>query len=135
MNRRLYKVNESLREAVSEAVERDVKDPRLGFVTITGVETSPDLRDARVFVSVLGDESRREETLQALRSAHSVLQARIAARVRLKRTPKLQFVYDDTTDRALHINELLRIEADELAARRAAGPDRGPAEDKSEPRG
>lgn len=123
MNRRLYKVNESLREVVSEAIEREVKDPRLGFVTVTGVETSPDLREARVYVSVLGDQRQRDETLAALQSAHGVLQARVAARVRLKRTPRLTFLYDDTIDRALHIDDLLRMEAAELAAVRGAEDD------------
>lgn len=128
MNRRLYKVNESLRGVVSEAIDREVKDPRLGFVTVTGVETSPDLREARVYVSVLGDQTQRDETLAALQSAHGLLQARVAARIRLKRTPRLTFLYDDTTDRAMHIDDLLRIEAEELAAVRGtqdvdAGPD------------
>jgi len=123
VNRRLYKVNESLREVVSEAIEREVKDPRLGFVTVTGVETSPDLREARVYVSVLGDQRQRDETLAALQSAHGVLQARVAARVRLKRTPRLTFLYDDTIDRALHIDDLLRMEAAELAAVRGAEDD------------
>lgn len=116
MNRRLYKVNESLREVVSEAIDREVKDPRLGFVTVTGVETSPDLREARVYVSVLGDQAQRDETLAALQSAHGLLQARVAARIRLKRTPRLTFLYDDTTDRAMHIDDLLRRQAEELAA-------------------
>lgn len=123
MNRRLYKVNESLREVVSEAIERDVKDPRLGFVTVTGVVTSPDLREARVFVSVLGDEQQRQDSLTALQAAHGAIQARVATRIRLKRTPRLAFVYDDTTDRALHINELLRQEAQELAARTSTDRD------------
>jgi ribosome-binding factor A len=116
VNRRLYKVNESLREVVSEAIDREVKDPRLGFVTVTGVETSPDLREARVYVSVLGDQAQRDETLAALQSAHGLLQARVAARIRLKRTPRLTFLYDDTTDRAMHIDDLLRRQAEELAA-------------------
>jgi len=116
VNRRLYKVNESLREVVSEAIDREVKDPRLGFVTVTGVETSPDLREARVYVSVLGDQAQRDETLAALQSAHGLLQARVAARIRLKRTPRLTFLYDDTIDRAMHIDDLLRRQAEELAA-------------------
>lgn len=144
MNRRLYKVNESLREVVSEAIDREVKDPRLGFVTVTGVETSPDLREARVYVSVLGDQAQRDETLAALQSAHGLLQARVAARIRLKRTPRLTFLYDDTTDRAMHIDDLLRRQAEELAAVRGdrdadsgsdtvdgndTGPDEGAARD------
>jgi ribosome-binding factor A len=115
MSRRLYRVNEAIREVVSQAIETDVKDPRLGFVTVTGVETTPDLRQARVFVSVLGDEVQRAESLDALQASHGVLQRAFASRVRLKRTPKLEFLYDPTTDNALHINALLAEEEARLA--------------------
>lgn len=115
MGRRLYRVNEAVREVVSQAIETDVKDPRLGFVTVTGVETTPDLRQARVYVSVLGDEAQRDASLEALRSSHGVLQQAVATRVRLKRTPKLEFLYDPTTDNALHINALLADEEARIA--------------------
>jgi ribosome-binding factor A len=115
MSRRLYRVNEAVREVVSQAIETEVKDPRLGFVTVTGVETTPDLRQARVYVSVLGDEAQRADSLEALRSSHGVLQRAFAARVRLKRTPKLEFAYDPTTDNALHINALLAEEEGRIA--------------------
>jgi ribosome-binding factor A len=115
MSRRLYRVNEAVREVVSQAIETEVKDPRLGFVTVTGVETTPDLRQARVFVSVLGDETRRAETLEALRAAHGMLQRAVADHVRLKRTPRLEFLYDSTTDNALHINELLAAEEAQIS--------------------
>jgi ribosome-binding factor A len=76
-------------------------------VTVTGVKTSPDLRHARVYVSVLGDESVREATLAGLQSAHGFLQGRIAAQLTLKRTPALTFEHDDTVERAMRISRLL----------------------------
>ncbi|HXR61658.1 MAG TPA: 30S ribosome-binding factor RbfA [Solirubrobacterales bacterium] len=104
---RLRRINEVLREVVGAAVAGDLNDPRIGFVTVTSVETSPDLRTAKVFVSVLGDEEEREATLQGLRSSHGVLQSRIAAETRMKRTPTLTFHYDDTVEKSVRISELL----------------------------
>src|SRR5438309_11450951 len=88
MPERMRRVNESIRQVLSEGVVQ-LKDPRIGFVTITGVETSQDLRHARVFVSVLGAERKRRQSLTGLQAAHSVMQARIARKLRLKRTPQL----------------------------------------------
>jgi ribosome-binding factor A len=103
---RMRRVNEAVRQVLSEAVgER--KDPRIGFVTVTGVETSPDLRQAHVFVSVLGSERKREATLAGLAAAHGVLQARIASELRLKRTPQLAFEYDPTVERGLRVSQLI----------------------------
>ena len=107
---RMRRVNESIRQVLSEAVGR-LKDPRIGFVTITGVETSSDLRHARVFVSVLGTERRRTETLAGLQAAHSVLQAQLARELRLKRTPQLAFEYDPSVERGVRMTKLI----DELA--------------------
>jgi ribosome-binding factor A len=102
----MRRVDEALREVVAAAVS-ELSDPRLGFVTVTGVETSPDLRTAKVFVSVLGDETERAATLDALRSSHGVLQSRIAAETRMKRTPTLTFHYDDTIEKGVRISKLL----------------------------
>jgi ribosome-binding factor A len=110
MSDRMRRVNEAVREVISEGVG-DLKDPRVGFVTITGVETSPDLRQAKVFVSVLGTESKREKTLAGLTAAHGVLQARLARELRLKRTPQLTFEYDPTVERGVRMTQLI----DELA--------------------
>jgi len=104
----MRRVDEALREVLSDAVTRELKDPRVGFVTVTDVKTSPDLRHARVYVSVLGDAVVREASLAGLRSAHGFLQARIAASVRLKHTPQLDFHYDDTTEKAFALERLLR---------------------------
>jgi len=106
----MRRVNEAVREVVSEAVG-ELKDPRIGFVTVTGVETTPDLRQARVFVSVLGSEAKRRKTLAGLAAAHGVLQARVARELRLKRTPQLAFEYDPTVERGVRMTKLI----DELA--------------------
>jgi ribosome-binding factor A len=103
----MRRVDEAIREVLGDAVSGDLKDPRVGFVTVTDVRTSADLRHARVYVSVLGDEARREASLQGLRSAHGFLQARIARELRLKRTPTLVFSYDETTDRAMRVDALI----------------------------
>jgi ribosome-binding factor A len=104
---RMRRVDEAVRAVLSDAIASDVKDPRVGFVTVTGVKTSPDLRHARVFVSVLGDEPEREATMAGLRSAHGFLQRRVAAELTLKHTPALTFLYDDSVDRGMRITELL----------------------------
>ncbi len=112
MTERMRRVNEAVREVLSEAVG-ELKDPRIGFVTVTGVETSADLRHATVFVSVLGAESKREQTLAGLAAAHGVLQAQIARELRMKRTPQLTFEYDPTVERGVRMTQLI----DELAPR------------------
>jgi len=109
----MRRINEVLREVVGAAVAGELNDPRIGFVTVTSVETSPDLRTAKVFVSVLGDEEEREATLEGLRSAHGLIQSRIAGETRMKRTPKLTFHYDDTVERGVRITELLEGEDEE----------------------
>jgi ribosome-binding factor A len=113
MGRRLLKVNEAVREVLSTVIAEGLKDPRIGFVTVTSVQTSADLRHAKVFVSVLGGEREREQTLAGLRSSHGYLQERVAAAMRLKRTPQLEFLYDGSVDHGMRIQELLqRYEAE-----------------------
>ena len=104
---RMRRVDEAMRTVLSDAIAKDLQDPRVGFVTVTGVKTSPDLRHARVFVSILGDLNAREESLTGLRSAHGFLQARVAAELRLKHTPTLTFQYDESVDRGMRISRLL----------------------------
>lgn len=106
----MRRINEVLREVVGAAIAGDLSDPRIGFVTVTAVETSPDLRTAKVYVSVLGDAEQREDTLSALRSSHGVIQSRIAAETRMKRTPTLTFHYDDTIEQGVRISQLLEDE-------------------------
>jgi ribosome-binding factor A len=104
---RMRRVDEAIRQVIGDAVAGELKDPRVGFVTVTDVRTSADLSHARVYVSVLGDAEQRGVSLDGLRSAHGFLQARLAAELRLKRTPTLEFSYDDTTDRALRVDALI----------------------------
>ena len=104
---RMRRVNEAVREVISARIAEGFSDPRIGFVTLTSVETSPDLRMARVYVSVLGDETARADTLAGLESAHGILQQAIATELRMKRTPTLQFVFDESIDRGMRISELL----------------------------
>lgn len=108
---RMRRVDEAMREVLSGAITTELKDPRVGFVTVTAVETSPDLRHARVFVSVLGEDAVRRRSLDGLRSAHGYLQRRVAAELRLKHTPTLDFAYDDTADRGERISRLLERES------------------------
>ncbi len=110
---RMRRVDEAVREVLSDAIAHEVKDPRVGFVTVTAVETAADLRRARVFVSVLGDEKVRGRSLDGLASAHGVLQRAVARELRLKHTPALEFLYDDTSDRGMRIAELIDREAPE----------------------
>jgi ribosome-binding factor A len=94
------------REVVGAAIS-ELSDPRIGFVTVTSLETSPDLRAAKVYVSVLGSEQEQEETMTGLSSSHGVLQAKIAAETRMKRTPTLSFHYDETVEQGMRISRLL----------------------------
>jgi ribosome-binding factor A len=104
---RMRRVDEAVRAVLSDAIAKDLQDPRVGFVTVTGVKTSPDLRHARVYVSVLGDEHTRAASLEGLRSAHGFLQGVLASELPLKHTPTLTFEYDESVDRGMRITELL----------------------------
>lgn len=104
---RMRRVNELLREVIGEGISTELEDPRIGFVTVTSVETSADLRSARVYVSVLGGEDERNASLAGLRSSHGILQATIAREMRLKRTPTLTFHYDDSPERGVRMSRLL----------------------------
>ena len=106
----MRRVNESVRQVLSEAIGQ-LKDPRIGFVTVTGVQTSADLRHARVYLSVLGAERKRAQTLAGLEAARSMLQAQLGRELRLKRTPQLAFEYDPSVERGVRMTKLI----DELA--------------------
>jgi len=109
---RMRRVDEAVRAVLSDAIATDLKDPRVGFVTVTGVKTSPDLRHARVYVSVLGDEQVRQDSLDGLRSAHGFLQGTLAVQLKLKHTPTLDFKYDESVDRGMRISRLLEETGD-----------------------
>jgi ribosome-binding factor A len=119
----MRRVNESVRAVVAEAVG-DLKDPRIGLVTVTRVDVTPDLSEARVYVSVLGNEKKRQATLAGLESARGVLQSRINRELSLRKTPTLSFAYDDSVERGVRMSALI----DELAAEL---PER-PSEDEAD---
>jgi ribosome-binding factor A len=109
----MRRVNEALREVLSEGIAT-LKDPRIGFVTVTGVDTSPDLSHATVYVSVLGSERKREASMAGLQSSHGVLQTLVNRELRLKRTPQLTFQYDPTVERGVRLSRLIdELNADE----------------------
>jgi ribosome-binding factor A len=110
MSERMRRVNESVRQVLAEALP-DLKDPRIGLVTITGVVTSADLRIATVYVSVLGNARKRRSTLAGLEAAHGLLQGQLARQLRMKRTPQLSFEYDLSVERGVRMTRLI----DELA--------------------
>ena len=104
---RVRRVNESLREVIAGEVAR-LKDPGLGFITITGVSVSPDLRAARVYYSVLGDESEKESTQSALDRAAPRVQGVVGREVRLRYNPRLEFVFDESVEQGLRMERLLQ---------------------------
>jgi ribosome-binding factor A len=117
---RMRRVNEAIREVVSAHISEDLSDPRIGFVTVTAVDTSPDLRHARVYVTVLGDEHARTAALDGLDSSRGFLQAQVGSELTMKRTPTLEFRYDESTDRGIRVSRLI----DEAAPRdRPTGDD------------
>lgn len=104
---RMRRVNEAVREVVAETIADELVDePELGFVTVTDVETSPDLRHAKIFVTVLEPELR-DSSLALLGDEAPMIQAEINSQLRLKRTPTLRFIYDETGDKAERVNRLL----------------------------
>src|SRR2546421_11497924 len=103
MTDRMRRVNESVRQVLAEAM-LELKDPRIGLVTVTGVDTAPDLRHATVYVSVLGSAKRRKASLVGLEAAHGLLQSRLARELRVKRTPQLAFQYDPSGERGVRVS-------------------------------
>lgn len=104
---RMRRVNEVIREVVGAAIAGELQDPRIGFVTVTAVDTSPDLRTAQVHVSVLGSEEDKETSMEGLRAAQGVIQRSLGGQLHMKRTPTLRFVYDDSIERADRLNRLM----------------------------
>jgi ribosome-binding factor A len=128
---RARKLADRVREIVAETLEMRIKDPRLGFITITDARVTPDLREATVFYTVYGDEEARASTAAALESAKGVLRSEVGRQTGIKHTPSLAFVLDAVPDTARHIDELLRaaaesdaeVHAQATGARYAGDPD------------
>jgi ribosome-binding factor A len=125
-NFRLERVNAIIKEILSEIVLKDIKDPRLGLVTIVSVSVAADLGAAKVHFSVLGDEGQRAESLRILRGAGGFMRHAIARELEIKVAPELRWVYDDSLDRAFRIAEVLREDASHPAAEESAGPEDAP---------
>ena len=108
MSRRTERLNHLIREEISQLLQRQVKDPRLsGFITVTQVSTSPDLRHAKIFISIMGNEEEKREALEALAIASGFLRKELGMRLRLRRSPELSFHYDDSIDQGAHLLQLI----------------------------
>ena len=137
---RVRKVADRIRVIVAEMLERRIKDPRLGFVTITDVRVTGDLHDATIFYTVFGDEAEREASAAALESAKGLIRSEVGRQLGMRHVPTLEFIHDALPDTARHIDELLAKarESDAAVAAAAAGatyageadPYRRPAEDE-----
>ena len=120
---RMRRVNEAIKEIIGTALTQELKDPRIGFVTLTGVDTAPDLSHAKVFLSVYGKQVEKDATLEGLRAARPYLQRLIGDELPLKRVPSLEFVYDTTVDQGMRIQALLKASGVE-----ELGPEEEPVE-------
>jgi ribosome-binding factor A len=108
MTHRIERVNNLIRQEVSELLQRQVKDPRLGsFIAVTEVSTSPDLKYAKIFVSKIGNEEEKQETLSALAGASRFIRNELTKRLSLRRIPELSFEWDDSIERGAHLLELM----------------------------
>lgn len=110
MSRRIDRVEEACKEELSEIIQRELKDPRVGFVTITCVKVSADLRHARVYVSILGNDQEVEESLAGLESARGYLRGLLGKHLRLKYLPEIEFIHEHVAEEALRLDELMKQE-------------------------
>jgi ribosome-binding factor A len=115
--RRPERVAEQIKEEVSQIVLGGMRDGRVGFVTVTDAEVSPDLRHARIYVSVLGSTEQVNESMEALKAASGFIRRQVGKGLRLRYTPELHFVYDETIRNATRIEEILKEEGDKLRER------------------
>jgi ribosome-binding factor A len=104
----MRRVNEAIKEIIGTSLAQDIKDPRIGFITLTGIDTAPDLAHAKVFYSVYGKQAQKDATLEGLRAARPFLQRLISDELKLKRTPTLEFVYDSSVDHGMRIQAMLK---------------------------
>jgi ribosome-binding factor A len=120
VGRRPERLAEQIKEEVSLIIAGDLEDPRVGFVTVTDAKISPDLRHAKIFVTVLGDEQQVLESLQALNHASRFIRRQLGAALRIRRTPEIHFVYDETVQTAARIEQLLSEEGEKAKERERA---------------
>ncbi len=115
MTTRTNKVGDLIRDEVSRLILRDIRDPRIGFVTVTGASVTPDLKSARIFVSVLGDPAARDASLEALNNAAGFVRREIFRNLGLRHAPTVAFLLDESIERGARIEEVLReIHSDEV---------------------
>lgn len=107
MSHRANRVGEQMKKELSEIIGRKIKDPRIGFVTVTDVQVTGDLQQAKVFISVLGDEEQKENTLKGLAKAKGFIRSEVGQRIRLRKTPEIIFEFDESIDYGNRIDTLL----------------------------
>lgn len=118
-SRRNDRVRAAMRQEISNMLQRDLKDPRLGFATVTDVRVSGDLQHVQVYVSILGDDVSRQQTMEALESARGYVRSEIGRRVQLRLTPEITFAYDDSIERGARLLRLIsEVQSEEVAAPR-----------------
>jgi ribosome-binding factor A len=113
MSHRANRVGEQMKKELSDIIGRKIKDPRIGFVTVTDVQVSGDLQQAKVYITVLGGEEQRENTLKGLAKAKGFIRSEVGQRVRLRKTPEIIFEFDESIEYGNHIETLLRKVQDE----------------------
>jgi len=113
MSRRVDRMEEACKEELSEILQREIKDPRVGFVTITRVKLTADLRHARVYISIMGNDEEVRQSLEGLESARGYLRSRLGKHLRLKYLPEIDFHHDRISQQALELDELLRRAAND----------------------
>jgi ribosome-binding factor A len=130
---RIERINETIKEVLSEIVLNDIKDPRLGLVTIVSVRVARDLATAKIHFSVMGDEAQRETSMKVLRGASGFMRHAIATAIDVQHAPELRWIYDDSLDRAFRISEVLRQTGTPSSTTEAAprADDDGPAEEEA----
>lgn len=131
MPRRPEKVREFIKEQVSEIIQHRLKDPRIGFVSVTDVEVSLDLRHAKIFVSVLGNEQAKADTMAGLESAIGYVRGELGRRLQMRFTPEILFRLDESIERGTRVMSLIREIREEANDERSGQPDRDPAADES----
>ncbi|MCA1062415.1 30S ribosome-binding factor RbfA [Rossellomorea sp. AcN35-11] len=113
MSHRANRVGEQMKKELSDIIGRKIKDPRIGFVTVTDVQVTGDLQQAKVYITVLGGEDQRENTLKGLAKAKGFIRSEVGQRIRLRKTPEIIFEFDESIDYGNHIESLLRRVQDE----------------------
>lgn len=106
-NIRSTRVGEQMKKELADILSRKIKDPRVGFVTVTDVRVTGDLQQAKVYITILGDEEKKQDTLKGLAKANGFIRSEIGKRIRLRKTPEIIFEFDDTIDRGNRIDRLL----------------------------